>query len=190
MPGGSPGTSPGMTAALPEPGAERPVTTGEELAGLLSVQHSDLVDAWSRVSQLHACAREDVFLHARRRLALHQALEHVVLGPRLGPGAGDGDGARPLAVEPDDDVVAAEVAALDQGVESPGFDAASARVAALLRVHVEAQERLVMTGPLPEPDRRAVEVAVALWDGAGDAYLGNVWTEMVEVARDQLAPPA
>ena len=48
----------------------------------------------------------------------------------------------------------------------------------------------MLTGPLPEPDRRAVEVAVALWDGAGDAYLGNVWTEMVEVARDQLAPPA
>jgi hypothetical protein len=177
-----------MTVALPEHGAGGSVATGEELADLLSVQHADLVDAWSRVSQLHACAREDVFLHARRRLALHLALERVVLGPRLDPGASAGPGESPLAAEPGEDVVAAEGAALEEGTESPGFDAASARVADLLRDHVAAQDRLVLTGPLPDPDRRAVEVALALWDGAGDAYLGNTWSEMVEVARDQLAP--
>jgi hypothetical protein len=177
-----------MTAALPEPGAGRPVTSGEELADLLSAQHADLLEAWSRVPQLHSCAREDVFLHARRRLALHLTLESVVLGPRLGEVAQDGGPDPHLQADLDRDVVAAEAAAVEGGVECPEFDDACVQVGTVLLDHVAAQERVVMTGQLPEADRRAVESAVALWDGAGDAYLGNSWTEMVEVAEDQLAP--
>ena len=115
---------------------------------------------------------------------VHLAVEGVVLGPRLDAGA-----APRLQVDLDDDVVAAERAADEEGVESPGFDAACARVGEVLLGHVGAHERVVLTGPLPEPDRQAVEAAVALWDGTGDAYLGNTWAEMVEVAADQLREP-
>jgi hypothetical protein len=177
-----------MTGQLPEPEAAPPVTTGEELADLLSEQHADVREAWSRVSHLHACAREDVFLHARRRLAVHLGLERAVLGPRLRQADG-AVGLEPhLGADLDEHVVAAErVAGAEGGTESPEFEAACERVAAAFLRHAEAQERVAMTGPLPEADREAVHNAVALWHGVGDVYLGNTWAEMLEVTTDQLA---
>lgn len=166
-----------MTAPLGEPDAGRvPVTTGEELAELLADQHGELREAWCRVPRLHAGAREDVFLHARRLLAVHVALEQVVLAPRL------------------DEVVEAEaalgrevLAAEEEGLESLGFDAACARVAVAFLRHSAALEEVRLTGVLPDADREAVATAVALWDGTGDAYLGNTWVEMRDTAVEQLA---
>lgn len=166
-----------MTGTSHEPGAGRPAaTSGEELAGLLAAQHAYLREAWCRVPLLHGRAREDVFLHARRMLAVHVALERVVLAPRLG----EVDG-QELAI--DHEVVAAEL----EGLESLDFDVACARIAvAFLRHSADVDQQLVLTGPLPERDRRAVDTAVALWEGDGDAYPGNTWAEMVSTAVGQL----
>jgi hypothetical protein len=165
-----------MTTPLREPDAGRaPVTTGEELAALLAEQHGVLREAWCRVPLLHAGAREDVFLHARRLLAVHVALEQVVLGPRLG--TIDGGGAML-----DREVVEAE----REGMESLGFDAACARVAVAFLRHSAAMDEVRFTGVLPDADRVAVTTAVALWDGTGDAYLGNTWADMRDTALQQL----
>lgn len=169
----------GMSAPLREPEAAGPITTGEELTRLLAVQHSELREAWCRVPLLHAGAREDVFLHARRRLAVHVALEHTLLGARV-------EGVRDAVDELDREVVAAE----GEQPESLGFDAACARVAVAFLRHSAAVDGLVLAGVLPEPEREAVAAAVALWDGAGDAYLGNTWTEMRETALAQLTGTA
>lgn len=173
------GTFPGMSAPLREPDTGRsPVTTGEELADLLAAQHAELREAWCRVPLLHAGACEDVFLHARRRLAVHVALERVVLAPRLGD------------VDEHEAALDREVTRAEhEGLGSVGFDAACARVAAAFLRHSAAQEQMVMTGVLPESDREAVDVALALWDGSGDAYLGNAWAEMLATALAQLSPP-
>lgn len=169
-----------MTASLREPDSDRPlVTTGEELADLLAEQHGELREAWGRVASLHACAREDVFLHARRRLAVHVALEHVLLVSRL-PDAGAAD---ELEAALDREVSATEEA----GSESPGFDAACSRVAEAFVRHSSTQERMVLTGVLPEADREVVDIALSLWEGTGDAYLGNTWAEMRATSMEQLS---
>ena len=179
-----------MTASLPEPDDARPVTTGEELAELLSAQHADLREAWSRVPQLHGCAREDVFLHARRLLAVHVVLERVVLGPRLGDVEGDrgprgtcrptstGTWSRPSA----------RPARTTTGRSRPTSRRRARASPRRSRGTPRPTEQVRLTGPLPEADRQCVGSAVALWDGAGDAYLGNTWAEMVEVALAQVSP--
>jgi hypothetical protein len=169
-----------MTASLREPDSDRPlITTGEELADLLVDQHSELREAWGRVASLHDCAREDVFLHARRRLAVHVALEHVLLVPRLR----DAEAAAELGAALDREVSAAEEA----GPASPEFDAACSRVAEAFVRHSSTQERMVLTGVLPDHDREVVDTALALWDGTGDAYLGNTWAEMRATSVEQLS---
>ena len=152
------------------------MTTGEELEELLAEQHGELREAWCRVPLLHAGAREDVFLHARRLLAVHVALEQVVLAPRL------------AEVEEAEAVLGREVLAAEgEGLESLGFDAACARVAVAFLRHSAALEEVRLAGVLPDADREAVATAVALWDGTGDAYLGNTWVEMRATAVEQLA---
>jgi hypothetical protein len=103
------------------------------------------------------------------------ALEHAVLGPRL-------DSVREAEIELDREVVAAE----GEEPESLGFDAACARVAVSFLRHSATMDQLVLAGVLPDPERDAVAAAVALWDGTGDAYLGNTWSEMRESAVEQL----
>ena len=71
-----------------------------------------------------------------------------------------------------------------------GFDAACARVAVAFLRHSAALDAVELAGVLPTAEREAVATAVALWEGAGDAYLGNAWHEMRETAADQLAPRA
>ncbi len=168
-----------MSATPREPDAPVLVTTGDELAELLAIQHLELREAWCRVPLLHAGAREDVFLHARRRLAVHVALEHAVLGTRL-------EDLQGALVELDREVLAAE----GEEPESLGFDAACARVAVSFLRHSATVDGLVMAGVLPGPEREAVATAIALWDGVGDAYLGNTWDEMRETALAQLTPHA
>lgn len=175
----------GMTMPLREPDGEpASVTTGEALADVLAAQHQDLQDAWNKVPQLHDGAREDVFLHARRRLAVHVALEQVLLAPRLD----DVEVGIDLDLE-------RQQAELDRAVlhaegrseTSEEFVAACAAVAAAFEHHTAAQERMVLTGVLPEPDREVVDTALALWDGSGDAYLGNTWSEMRATSIEQLS---
>ena len=178
--GGS-GTALGMSPPLRETESERrPVATGEDLAELLATQHEELRETWSRVPLLRAGAREDVFLHARRRLAVHLALEQVVLAPRLGLDADEREAALERAV----------VGAEHEGREAVGFEAACAAVVAAFLRHSDAQEQLVLTGVLPDPDRAAVDTALALWNGSGDAYLGNTWAEMRATAVAQLSSGA
>ncbi len=174
---GGAGYDTGMTAPSGEPDTGRvPVHTGEDLAALLAEQHGELREAWCRVPRLHAGAREDVFLHARRLLAVHVALEQVVLAPRLEVDeAGVSLGREVLAAE-------------QEGLESLGFDAACARVAVAFLRHCAALDEVRLTGVLPDADREAAAIAVALWDGTGDAYLGNTWVEMRDTAIEQLAP--
>lgn len=151
------------------------VTTAEDLARLLHTQHAELSSALCRVPQLHHGARKDVFLQARRHLAVHTALEVVVLAPRLLQ--------VPDHFRLDPEVVAAE----DQATASMDFDAAHARLTVAFLHHVQEQERQQLAGPLSRRDRGAVEVAVRLWNGEGDAYLGNTWEEMVTSASEQVA---
>lgn len=167
-----------MTAPPLEPDTGRPpVTTGEDLAGLLAAQHAELGEAWDRIPELHAGAREDVFLHARRRLAVHLALEQVLLAPHLDRG------------DAEREVLGREVLSAERaGPGTPGFDAACTRVAATVRRHGVAHDAVVMTGTLPEREQGVVVTATGLWDGVGDAYLGNTWAEMRATALEQLSP--
>jgi hypothetical protein len=45
-----------------------------------------------------------------------------------------------------------------------------------------------MTGTLQEREQGVVVTATGLWDGVGDAYLGNTWAEMRATALEQLSP--
>ncbi|UUZ58821.1 sigma factor-like helix-turn-helix DNA-binding protein [Nocardioides sp. B-3] len=156
----------------------REVSTGEELAQLLHAQHAELSGALCRIPRLHDGGREDVFLRARRHLAVHTALEVVVLAPRLLP-------------VPDHFRLDTEVPAGEGGaVESIEFDAAHARLTVAFLHHVQLQERQDLTGPLSERERTAVEVAVQLWNGDGDVYLGSTWAEMVTTACEHVAGDA
>lgn len=151
------------------------VKTGEDLAVLVRRQHEELRAMLCRVSLLHDGAREDVFLRARRLLAVHLELEAAVLLPRLG--------GMPEHFRLDEEIEAAEA----EGMESLGFDAAQARVAVAFLRHRDLVEGLSLSGPLSDRDEEAVAAAVRLWDGQGDAYLGNTWSDMVTAVSEQVA---
>jgi hypothetical protein len=172
------GTAPGMTYSCPPPSEAHPVVTGEDVAGLLGRQHTQLRTLLARVPRLHDGAREDVFLRVRRLLAIHLELETVLLLPRL-------DGV-PDHFRPDEKIVAAE----HEELESIDFDAAMARVAVALIRHVGALGAVRLSGQLSPREGEAVAAAVRLWDGRGDAYLGNTWSEMVATVSDQLVSEA
>jgi hypothetical protein len=176
-PHGRTGYGDGMVNRHPRPEAPE-LSTGEDLAQLLHSQHVELSDALCRIPQLHDGGREDVFLQARRHLAVHTALEVVVLAPRLLP--------VPDHFRLDTEVLAAE----DGATESLAFDAAHARLTVAFLHHVQQQERQDLTGPLSERERSAAEVAVHLWNGDGDVYLGSTWAEMVTTACEHVAAGA
>jgi hypothetical protein len=150
----------------------------EELAALLRRQHTELRTLLCRVPLLHDGARQDVFLRARRLLAVHLELESAILLPRLG--------AVPDHFRLDEEVEAAE----REGLESIDFDAAQARVAMAFLRHVAVQEGLTLLGQLSARDEEVVATATRLWDGLGDAYLGNTWSDMVAAASESLSSAA
>jgi len=168
------GYGPGMMHSRPPHSETRPVVTGDEVAGLLGRQHTELRKLLARVPRLHDGAREDVFLRVRRLLAIHLELETVLLLPRL-------DGV-PDHFRPDEEIVAAE----HEELESVDFDAAMARVAAGVLRHVGVLGEVRLSGQLTPGEGKAVAAAVRLWDGRGDAYLGNTWSEMVAAVSDAL----
>lgn len=147
----------------------------DRLAELLKRQHAELRTMLCRVPLLHDGAREDVFLRARRLLAVHLELESALLLPRLG--------VVPDHFRLDDEVEAAE----HEGLESIDFDAAQARVAIAFLRHVGVQEGLAVSGQLSAREEEVVATATRLWDGFGEAYLGNTWSDMVAAASDSLS---
>lgn len=147
----------------------------DRLAELLKRQHAELRTMLCRVPLLHDGAREDVFLRARRLLAVHLELESALLLPRLG--------GVPDHFRLDDEVEAAE----HEGLESIDFDAAQARVAIAFLRHVGVQEGLAVSGQLSAREEEVVATATRLWDGLGEAYLGNTWSDMVAAASDSLS---
>ena len=147
----------------------------DRLAELLRRQHAELRTMLCRVPLLHDGAREDVFLRARRLLAVHLELESALLLPRLG--------AVPDHFRLDEEVEAAE----HEGLESIDFDAAQARVAIAFLRHVGVQEGLTLSGQLSAREEEVVATATRLWDGLGEAYLGNTWSDMVAAASDSLS---
>jgi hypothetical protein len=172
------GYGPRMTYSRPPHSTTRPVVTGDEVAGLLGRQHSVLRTLLARVPRLHDAAREDVFLRVRRLLAIHLELETVLLLPRL-------DGV-PDRFRPDEAIVAAE----HEEPESIEFDAAMTRVAAALVKHVGVLGEVRLSGQLSPREEEAVAAAARLWDGQGDAYLGNTWSEMVAAVSHELVSQA
>jgi hypothetical protein len=162
------------------PGYEPTVSSGEELVVLLRAQHDDLAVALSRLLSLTGAAREDEFLQVRRKLAVHEALEAVLVGARL-PG-----GAAPDPVDCRDEVVAAE----QQPREAWSFVEAAERLLATQLRHAEVQERSVLqllSGDLTQEERAVVGTALSLWHGEGDVYLGNSFGDMQRTAAEQLA---
>ena len=155
-----------------------PVETGEGLAELLRQQHAELRTMLCRVSLLRDGAREDVFLRARRLLAVHLELESALLLPRRG--------AIPDQLRMAELVEVAEQAAEQEGLESIDFDAAQARLAVAFLRHVGVVEALTLVGQLSAREEEVVAAAVRLWEGRGDAYLGHTWSDMVAAASDQL----
>jgi len=168
----------GMTHSGPPHSATRPVVTGEDVAVLLGRQHTELRMLLARVPRLHDAAREDVFLRVRRLLAIHLELETVLLLPRL-------DGV-PDGFRPDEEIVAAE----HEELESTDFDTAMARVADAVLRHVGVLGEVRLSGQLSPREEEAVAAAARLWDGQGDAYLGNTWSEMVAAVSHELVSQA
>lgn len=175
--GGGRGYDVGMPQQPPAEAEPTAPVTSQELVALLQSQHDELDRVLARVLELHGAAREDVFLQARRLLAVQETLEGTLVT------TGGGGTPRTLSEE----VVAAE--ALDH--ESAEFERAFARLAeahrALSSTWAEGRPRLV--GALPEADRARVATAVRMWQGEGDAYLGNSYPDMLAVAREQLERP-
>jgi hypothetical protein len=154
-----------------------------ELTRVLRRQHQDLQESMTHLPALQGTARCDVFLHLRRRLAVHQAFEELALLPRLGA-APDGAPAQLLTLE-------REVAAAEQlPIGSPEFDAAFARVV-VAHLHHAREQEVELFPRLREPRTPEESVVVAtaarLWLGGGEAYLGNTYGQMVPAARAQLA---
>jgi len=172
------GYGPGMTDSSSPPFEAHPVVTGDEVIGLLGRQHAELRALLCRVPRLHDGAREDVFLRVRRLLAVHLELETVLVLPRLE--------AVPDGFRPDEEIVAAE----QEELESGGFASAMARVAVVFRRHVGVLGGVRLSDQLSLREKEAVAAAVRLWDGRGDAYLGNNWTEMVAAVSGQLVSEA
>lgn len=178
MPVGRVGTGPDMTNSLLPFADPSPVVTGDQLAAMLGRQHAELRTLLCRVPLLHDGAREDVFLRCRRLLAIHLELEAVLL-PQGFDGAAD-------RLRLDDEVTAAE----QEDLESIDFDVALARVAVAFRLHVGVQGGARLPDQLSPRTGEAVAAAIRLWDGRGDAYLGNTWSDMVATVSDQLVSEA
>jgi hypothetical protein len=172
--GGEIGYSRGMTPSGPPPADAHHRATGSDLAALLGRQHTELRALLGRLPLLHDGAREDVFLRVRRLLAIHLELETVLLLPRL-------DGV-PDRFRPDEEILAAE----REQLESIEFEAATARLADAFVRHVGVLGRVRLSGQLSPREGEAVAAAVRLWDGRGDAYLGNTWAEMAAAVSHQL----
>lgn len=152
-----------------------------EVAALVERQHRLLFDELSRIPGLTGLAQLDVCLHARRRLAVHEALEQAVVTARTGAGT------HGLGRE----IRAAELAEAE-GTEAV-VSAAWRRLRAAFVRHVELVEAAgvgALTGELDPQERSEVAQALRLWEGEGDAFLGNEYDVMLGVALQQIVEAA
>jgi hypothetical protein len=160
---------------------ETPPRSWAEVAALAERQHRVLFDGLSRVPDLTGSAQLDVCLHARRRLAVHEALEQAVVTSRTGA---DTHG---LGRE----IRAAELAEAT-GTEA-AVSAAWRRLRAAFVRHVELVEGTgvgALEGELDRRERAEVAEALRLWEGEGDAFLGNEYDVMLGVALQQIVEAA
>jgi hypothetical protein len=152
-------------------------STWDDVAAVVSRQHAELNEELGRIPTLSGSARLDVSLHLRRRLAVHEALERVLLAP---PVADPLDGLR-------------RVIAAVEGAEADGDDAdvaaAWVRARAAFVRHVEVSVS-PSHGDLSAAQRAVLDEAVRLWEDGGDAYAGNEYDAMVNLALQQLAEAA
>lgn len=137
---------------------------------VLRRQHDSLHDELTRLELLEGAAQADVFLQIRRGLAVHLALERLVV-----PGAGSA-------------LVAAVTRAEELGPEgAPGRDATT-RILYAYRAHLaqEAQQAAGPGGAASEVPDAVVAVAEELWHGGGETYLGTTLSTMLEHAAAEL----
>lgn len=163
------------------PTDETPPSTWAEVAALARRQHQMLHEELSRIPDLGGSAQLDVCLHTRRRMAAHEALEQAVMTARSGAGA------HSLGRE----VRAAELAEID-GTEDD-VSAAWRHVGVAFLRHVELAEGAGvggLRGDLAPQEQAEVAEALRLWEGRGDAFLGNEYDVMLAVALDQMADAA
>ncbi len=152
-------------------------STWNDVAAVVDRQHAELSEALGRIPALTGSARLDVSLHLRRRLAVHEALERVLLAPQI--------------VDPLDDL--RRVIAAVEGAEAGGDDAdvaaawVRARTAFVRHVEVSVSPS---HGDLSAAQRAVLDEAVRLWDDGGNAYAGNEYDAMVNLALQQLAEAA
>lgn len=140
-------------------------------ARLLARQHDSLHEELTRLELLEGAAHADVFLLVRRRLAVHLALERLVV-----PGAGSA-------------LVVAVVRAEDVGPEGAAGREATARILRAHRAHL-AQETQHLTRPgvvFADVHPAVVALAEELWHGGGETYLGTNLTTMLEHAAAELS---
>jgi hypothetical protein len=162
------------------PTYEPPPATWAEVEALTRRQHELLLEEVSRIPDLGGSAQRDVCLHARRRMAAHAALEQAVTS-RTGAPTHD------LGRE----IRAAELAE----AHSTEDDVAAAwrQVGVAFVRHIELAEGAVvggLHGELTPREHAEVSEALWLWEGGGDAFLGNEYDAMLGVALDQIAEAA
>ncbi len=152
-------------------------STWNDVASVVERQHAELSEELGRIPALTGSARLDVSLHLRRRLAVHEALERVLLAPQL--------------VDPLDDL--RRVIAAAEGAEAGGDDAdvaaAWVRARAAFVRHVEIPV-LPSHRDLSAAQRAVLDEAVRLWKDQGAAYLGNEYDAMLNLALQQLSEAA
>ena len=159
MPDPGNGYAAGMTPDLLAPAAR-----------LLRRQHDALHEELVRLESLEGPAHDDVFLQFRRRLAVHLALERLVVA-----GAGSV-------------LVAAVTHAEETG---PGGAAGREAIAGIMRAH---RAHLAREGQqLARADDAAaglhpavVTLVEELWHGGGETYLGTTLATMLEHASTEL----
>ena len=147
----------------------------DPLASTVREQRAELDRVLARVPELDGPAREDVFLRARRLLAVHVTLERMLSVGRW---------ESPRALEAD----VAEAEGLDHA--SPAFARAAARIAAVRSASAQREREVPeLVERLPEDDRARVAAAVRLAEGEGEAYVGNTYAEMLAAVEEQLSEP-
>ena len=163
------------------PADETPPRSWAEVAALARRQHELLRRELDRIPDLGGSAQLDVCLHARRLLAAHEALEQAVVAARTGTGTHD------LGRE----VRAAELA--EVGGTEADVSAAWRRVGVAFVRHVQLVEGAgvgALRGELTPLEQAEVAEALRLWEGRGDAFLGNEYDVMLGVAIEQIAEAA
>lgn len=167
-----------MTNAWREhPAVEASSRTWADVVQLVHRQHGELANELARIPGLGGSAQLDVCLHVRRLMAVHEALERAVLTPLAG------------ATHDLERVLRAAEQAEAGGVETE-IAIAWKRVGVAFVHHVDVIGRAGVDdlhGDLDDRVRAEVAEVLRLWEGRADAYLGNEYDVMLDVALYRIA---